>query len=197
MLQAASVSISLVAIQDYFNIPEKITELNVMNNNMMISDMNKVIFNWEHYSNLDKMIKHLAWVLKLKSNWLNLKRNKKQRANLKYLTLSESEKNKLGIFRIAEIESYPQEYTLLSKEKCLPKNNSIISLNPIRQGNLICAGGRVSSEKTKYASKNQVIINKSHLIAKLIIKDCHEKGAHIRREHTLALMRRKIWIPSC
>ena len=38
---------------------------------------------------------------------------------------------------------------------------------------------------------------RSHPIAKLIIKDCHEKGAHIEREYTLALIRRKIWIPSC
>ena len=101
------------------------------------------------------------------------------------------------MFRIVQIESYPQEYTLLSKEKCLPKNNSIIPLNPIPQYNLIYAGGRVSSEKTKYECKNQVIINKSYPIAKLIRKDCHEKGAHIRREHNLALMRRKIWMPPC
>ena len=37
---------------------------------------------------------------------------------------------------------------------------------------------------------------RSHPISKLIIKDCHEKGAHIGREDTLALMRRKICIPS-
>ena len=32
---------------------------------------------------------------------------------------------------------------------------------------------------------------------KLIIKDYRENGAHIGIEHTLALIRRKIWIPSC
>ena len=45
--------------------------------------------------------------------------------------------------------------------------------------------------------KEQVIVNKSHPILKLIIRNCHEIGAHIGREHTLALIRRKIWIPSC
>ena len=29
------------------------------------------------------------------------------------------------------------------------------------------------------------------------MKNCHEKGAYIGTEHTLALIRRKIWIPSC
>ena len=128
---------------------------------------------------------------------MHWKRNKKHRANLKYLTLSDIEESKLVLFRIAQIESYPEEYTLLSKGKCLPKNSSLIPLNPILQGNLICVGGRANSEKIEYACKNQVIINKSHPISKLIIKDCHEKGAYIGREHTLALLRRKCLIPSC
>ena len=163
----------------------------------MISNINKSIYNWEYYSDLDKMIKHLAWILKLKSNWQNWKRNKKHRAHSKYLTLSDIEESKLVLFRTAQIESYPDEYTLLSKGKCLTRNSSLISLNPILQGNLICRGGRANSEKIEYPCKNQFIINKSLPILKLIIKDSHEKGAHIGREHTLALIRRKIWIPSC
>ena len=97
------------------HISETITEVNVINNTKMISDLNKSIFNWEYYSDSVKMIKHLAWILKLKSNWLNWKRNKKtqskfevfkkHRANLKYLTLSGIEESKLVIFRIAQIES--------------------------------------------------------------------------------------------
>ena len=31
-------------------IPETITEVNVISNNLMISDMNKSMFNWEYYS---------------------------------------------------------------------------------------------------------------------------------------------------
>ena len=76
------------------------------------------------------MIKHLAWILKLKSNWLNWDRNKKHRANLKYLTLSDIEESKLVLFRIAQIESYPEEYTLLSKGKRLSRNSSLIPRNP-------------------------------------------------------------------
>ena len=34
------------------DIPETLIEVNVINNNLMISDVNKSIFNWEHYSDL-------------------------------------------------------------------------------------------------------------------------------------------------
>ena len=87
------------------------------------------------------------------------------------------------LFRIAQIESYPQEYTSLSKGECLPKNNSLIPLNPILQDNLICIGASNNSEKTEYAYKNEVIINKSHPILNLIIKDCHERCTHWKRTH--------------
>ena len=48
------------------HIPETLTEVNVISNNLMKSDKNKCIFKWEYYSDLDKMIKYLAWILKLK-----------------------------------------------------------------------------------------------------------------------------------
>ena len=57
------------------DVPEILTEVNITSNNLLISDIIKSIFNWEYYSDLDKMIKHLAWILKLKSNCLNRNRN--------------------------------------------------------------------------------------------------------------------------
>ena len=88
------------------------------------------------------------------------------------------------LFRVAQIESYPEEHSLLSKGKYLPKNSSLILIKTTLQDNLICVGVRSNSENTEYACENQVIINKSRPISKLIIKDCDEKGAHIGREHT-------------
>ena len=46
-------------------------------------------------------------------------------------------------------------------------------------------------------SDNQEIICKSNPIAKLLVKECHEKNFHISREHTLATFRKKIWISAC
>ena len=96
----------------------------------------------------------MTFILRLGSKWLNRKKNKKYRANLKYLNLSDIEERKLVLFRTAPVESYPQEYTLLSKGKCLPKNSSINHLNLILQDNLICVRRRANSETMEYACKN-------------------------------------------
>ena len=116
----------------------------------------------------------------VKMKLVELEKNKIYRDNLKFLTLSEILK-KLLIFRTAQIKSYPQQYALLSKLKCLSKNRSLISLNPIRQDNFICVGRRIISCKMKHACKYQVIIDKSHPIRKLIKKFCHKTGAHFGR----------------
>ena len=42
------------------HISETLTEVNVISNNLIISDINKSILNWEYYSDLDKIVKHLA-----------------------------------------------------------------------------------------------------------------------------------------
>ena len=82
----------------------------------------------------------------VKMKLVELGKNKTHRDNVKFLNLSEILK-KLLIFRTAQIESYPQQYTLLSKLKCLSKNRSLISLNPIRQDNFICVGRIIISCK--------------------------------------------------
>ena len=57
-------------------------------------------------------------------------------------------------------------------------------------------GGRINHPHLP-SSINRIIILKSHPIAKLLVKECHEKNFHIGREHTLATVRKKIWIPAC
>ena len=46
-------------------------------------------------------------------------------------------------------------------------------------------------------SNNQIIIHKFHPTTKLTVKEYHKKNFHISRKHTLATIRKKIWIPAC
>ena len=42
--------------------------------------------NWHYFSNIDKIVRLLAWFLKLKHNWINWKRNKPESKNFSLLT---------------------------------------------------------------------------------------------------------------
>ena len=58
-------------------------------------------------------------------------------------------------------------------------------------------GGRVTQNNTEASYKEQIIINNSYPIAKLIIKNCHGKNSRIGREQTLNIIRHKFRISSC
>ena len=56
----------------------------------------------------------------------------------------------------------------------------------------MCVGGRINQPDLPNFN-NQIIICKSHPIAKLLVKEYHE-NFHIAREHNFATTRRKIWM---
>ena len=99
-------------------------------------------------------------------------------------------------------EWYPNDYNLLPNGQSLPKLSSLLTLTPIVKNHLIRVGGRISWPGLPN-SNNQIIICESHAIAKLFVKEkrnefsFHEKNFHISREHTLATICKKIWIPAC
>ena len=60
-----------------------------------------VFINWSHYSSLTKLVRHLAWILKLKNNWLKWKRGSSERVNFNFFTPSEIATSKLVLCEIA------------------------------------------------------------------------------------------------
>ena len=68
------------ATKDSSTFIEEIKQLNTYGKFLISFDVTSLFTNMplEETINIDKMIKHLAWILKLKSNWLNWKRNKKK-----------------------------------------------------------------------------------------------------------------------
>ena len=128
--------------------------------NVYISEVKSTVPNtsrrtifWEYYSSWNKIKRHLAWIVKLKANWLERKRKKKERENFNFVTL----------------------------------NNQ----------SLICVGSRVKHTDIFVNSNYQVIVNKDHPIAQLIIQNYHEQNLHVGREQALSSLRSKYWIHSC
>ena len=94
--------------------------------------------------------------------------------------------------------SYPSELKSLLLNDNVHKSSSLVPLNPtLNNQSLICAGGRVKNSDILAKSNYQVIVNKDHPIAKLIIKHYHEENLHVGREQTLCSLRLKYWIPTC
>ena len=134
----------------------------------------KVFINWSRYSSLTKLVRHLAWTLKLKTNWLKWKKGSSERINFNFFTPSEIATSKSVLCEIAQKESYPSEYHALSNKKPVQKNSKIISLNPVFK-DLVKLGGRIHHADVPENAKHQVILAKDHPLSLLVIQNIHEE----------------------
>ena len=71
-----------------FNIKTQNEKLSVNNKNMK-SSIKKFTLIWECYSSFTKLIRHLAWIMKLLRNWLNWKRGHPVKEDFSYLKLND------------------------------------------------------------------------------------------------------------
>ena len=174
--------------KDYEKIDEPKTQINSIEQKVkqpLNSNSLLLVFNYNKHS-FQKLIRQAAWINKLKSNWIKSRKGETERENLKYLSNHDLNNIKLTILVIAPKQSYPEEYSVLSKNKILPPTSSIISLNPIFEDELIRVGGCISKNQLTVSNLNPVIINKKHPLSKPVISDHHCFNFHIEPEHTLA-----------
>ena len=153
--------------------------------------------NWYHYSSFITLIRHLSWILKLKLNWIKRKRGIEERENFRFLTTAEINQSRIVLLRQAQLESFSNEYNLMSSSKPIPSNSKLIGLNPIFDEGLIKVGGRIRHANIPKESKHQIILFKGHPLTQLITRNVHEDNLHVGREHTLAIIRQQYWIPRC
>ena len=95
-------------------------------------------------------------------------------------------------------ESYPSELKSLLLNDNVNKSSTLVPISPtLNNQSLICMGCRVKNTNIFVNSNYQIIVNKNHPIAKLIIKVYYEENLCIGTEQTLSSLRSKYWIPAC
>ena len=61
----------------------------------------------EYYSSWNKIKRHVAWIVKLKANWLKWKRKEKKRENFNFVTCEGLLKSETYLLKMLRDESYP------------------------------------------------------------------------------------------
>ena len=152
-------------------------------------------FNWEYRSSWDKLTRHVALTIK-KKNWLASKR-RTQKPIFKFLSVSKLHKSELNILRFCQNEFFQKEILHLQKGNPVSKNSTILSLDPTFTDRLVHVGGRLKSTQLSLKCYSQIIIDKNHPLAALLIKLHHEINLHSGREQTLLSIRKEYWIRPC
>ena len=100
------------------------------------------------------------------------------------------------ILRLVQRHVYAEEYQHLSEGNEFVKSSSnIAKLSQfIGEDSLIRVGSRLENAPLSYDAKFPPIIPKQHWIAELMARDVHHNNAHSGQEHTLNLLRQRVWI---
>ena len=135
----------------------------------------------------------MAYILKMKSHWINVKRNRPEKINFKELKVGEIKTAEHQIITQAQRKCYHEELNSLRNSKLLQKNQYLF-ITETYVDNLLCVGGRVTHSFLPFNSKHQIILSKKHHLSELLIKYIHIRNCHSRRELTLNLLRERLWI---
>lgn len=143
---------------------------------------NFITFNWEYYSCWDELVWHVALMIEVKQNWLACI-SSTQKPNLKTVTVSELQECQLNLLRFCQNELHQEETLSLWKDNPFPKNSTILSSDSKFTDKLL----GVQLKLTKFSLKchSQVIVNKNHPLAALIIKYHHEINLHSGRKQNI------------
>ncbi len=112
------------------------------------------------------------------------------------LTVDELEQAEIELIRFTQREKFADEIATLQKNKApVKRSSSIYKLDPMLQDGVLRVGGRLNKSALPEETKRPVILSKDLRIATLILQHIHEELGHSGRNHMLARLRQKYWIP--
>jgi len=112
------------------------------------------------------------------------------------LTVDDYENAALAIIKIIQKSAYQREKIDLETKGTIKVTSKIASLTPVLDTNgLIRCSGRARTAPITCDAKRQIIIPRGHHVARLIVKHTHALIGHLGREHVLAKIRERYWIP--
>jgi hypothetical protein len=149
----------------------------------------------KRYSTWNILKVKIVWLIRFKSHLRNCHSKNCSRSHGKP-TSTELEDAEHDIIKIIQRTEYLAEFETLRSGKYKVKiSSSIAKLNPfIGKDDLLRVGSRLEHSPLNYDAKFPPILPKHHWVAELIARHIHNNNAHIGQEHTLSLLRQRIWI---
>ncbi|CAA9997912.1 unnamed protein product [Nesidiocoris tenuis] len=144
------------------------------------------------YSTLNRLVNVIAYCLRYLQN---IRRSKDQRILHPFLLPRERQNALDHLIRIVQLESFPEEVSLLKAKKPLLKSSKLISLNCFLDSNgLLRVGGRLQNASQLTADqRNPIVLPVRSNLTKLIIKNEHKRSLHAGPQLLLAIIRQKYW----
>lgn len=111
-------------------------------------------------------------------------------------TMEDMVNAELDLIRYSQKQKFQEEIKMLQQGKMhVKKDSCIYRLDPYLEDGVLRVGGRLSRSAMPEESKHPIILHKDLRICSLIIEHIHQDTGHSGRNHILAKLRQKYWLP--
>lgn len=173
-------------LQNLSDVPEDIPEQRVVSHSSII--METPDFDFNKFSHLLKLQRVFAYVLR----FIKILKNKTKFCEP--LTCSELILSLQHLVKIAQKQSFPNEYGLFLNQRSIKTSSKLLSLNPyLDSDGLIRVGGRIQKAKVSDEQRHPVILHNKHFLTILIMRHTHEILLHCGPQQLLNSMRQQFW----
>ena len=154
-----------------------------------LGDNEKTLITYSNYSQLDKIIRILAWALRFVKNCRS-----QTKILLQHLTTEETRYATTLLVKDVQRREFDEEIDDLLKNHDVAKESKLSQFKPFfDKDGVIRIGGRLKNAPISFDEKHQILIPNGY-VAKLLAEKFHRLSAHVGINQTLAEIRRKYWI---
>ncbi len=149
---------------------------------------------WNRYSSFHTLNKVVAWILWFASN--SRPRNSvKLKSDL--LTSAEVATAKHVIFRLAQLETYPEVFLALQKESRLPKNHALSKSTVVLSGHgHLLVNSRVRDPNSPTSPRQLTPLSAKSKLTKLLVSTLHSTYSHAGISALASILSSSYYIPN-
>ena len=142
-------------------------------------------------SDWDNLRRKVAWLIR----FAHFVRDRKE-VRIGCLTIEDYEAATLAVARIVQRSAHKQEIKDLETKGTVKSTSHIANLNPVLDSDgVLRVEGCVQRPPVTDAARQQIIFPRKHSATSLIIRHTHKMIGHLGREHVIAKVRERFWIP--
>ena len=147
----------------------------------------------ERYSSYHRLCKAVAWMIKF-ATYLKARKKGSETAHPgKEVTVEDLSAAESAVVRCIQKDSFPEEVEALSESKQLAAKSRLLSLDVFMDDEgILRVGGRLQNTESE-VERHPIVLDK-HVVTDLIVRQLHEKNAHVGVNYTLSLVRRKFYL---
>lgn len=171
---------------DFNNLPEKRANRKIFTT---FTNNNIDIFN--KFSTFSKLQRVMCYILRFFKNITTNKNNK----SLECLTVIELNDALIYLVKLAQGCVFNEEIHDLTLKRNISSKSKLLPLSPFLDSNgVLRVGGRLKKSNISYDQKHPIILDKNHILSKLLIVHYHRQNLHMGPQGLLCCIRDKFWI---